>query len=86
MYYIRARGRTSAQIGPYAIRALLAPDENYVAWRFTVYNNPDSYEGDDNPKSGGVPNNPVTLGLGLPGRLNRYLIAGDVDWFVLTLP
>jgi hypothetical protein len=33
-----------------------------------------------------VPNNPVTLGLELPGRRNRYLIAGDVDWFVLILP
>ena len=86
VYYLRARGKTSAQTGPYAIRALLAPDENYAAWKFATYNNPDSYESDDNPKSGGVPNKPIPLGLGLGGQLNRYLTAADVDWFVLTLP
>ena len=34
----------------------------------------------------GAPNTPATLGLGLPGRINRYLTVADVDWFVLTLP
>ncbi len=87
VYYVRARARLSTLSGPYAIRVLLAPDEDYAGWQFGSYNIEDTtYEVDNNPTSGGVPTRPVVLGFGREGRLNRYLTAGDVDWFVLTLP
>lgn len=83
-YYIRVRAAASWGNGPYAIRVLVAPDEDYTSWRFAVLNNPDPYEPDDPPQSGGVPSDPEPIAIG--ERLNRYLTAGDVDWFVLTLP
>lgn len=84
-YYLRVRAAVSTASGPYAIRVLLAPDEDYASWLFLSYAvNPDGYEPDDAPKSGGVPSNPVPIGVG--EKVNRCLAAGDVDWFVLTLP
>ncbi len=83
-YYIRVRAGLSNQFGPYSIRILTSPDDNYAAWLFTGYNDDSSYEPDDSPQSGGIPVNPVPISIG--ERLNRYLTAGDVDWFVLTLP
>jgi len=83
-YYIRVRGAVSTGNGPYAIRVLLEPDESYASWWFTSYNYPDDYEDDDTPKSGGVPENPVRIEVG--GKINRYITANDVDWFVITLP
>jgi len=87
VYYVRARAPLSTLAGPYAIRVLLAPDEDYEGWQFGSYNTADTpYEVDNNPTSGGVPNRPVVIAAGASTGLNRYLSAGDVDWFVLTLP
>ena len=88
-YYIRVRGYVSTEVGPYAIRVLtdINPLDQYpVEWFFAGPNYTDApYETDDNPKSGGVPTNPVAISIGQAH--NRYLqAAGDVDWFVLTLP
>jgi hypothetical protein len=84
-YYLRVRAAVSSGNGPYAIRVLVVPDEDYTSWLFGSANNPDTpYESDDLPQSGGVPSDPVPIAIG--ERLNRYLTAGDVDWFVLTLP
>lgn len=86
-YYVRARARLSTLSGPYAIRVLLAPDEDYTGWQFGSYNTTDTpYEVDNNPASGGVPNRPVSITADASTGLNRYLTAGDVDWFVLVLP
>ena len=41
---------------------------------------------DNNPTSGGVPNRPVVLAADAGTGLNRYISAGDVDWFTITLP
>jgi hypothetical protein len=89
-YYIRVRAETSDLEGPYAIRILSAPDEDYTLWYFAATNPTDvdpglvSYETDDTPPSGGIPTKPVPIGIG--ERCNRYLDVGDVDWFVLTVP
>jgi hypothetical protein len=83
-YYVRVRGQKSTTSGVYAIRVLLAPDENYASWYFTGVNDPDPYENDDSPPSGGVPSNPIPIAIG--GKDNRALTARDVDWFVLALP
>jgi hypothetical protein len=81
---VRVRGQKSTSTGVYAVRVILAADSNYPAWYFSSVNDPDPYEVDDNPPSGGVPTDaaPITVG----GRMNRALTAADVDWFVLTLP
>ena len=88
-YYIRVRGYVSTEVGPYAIRVLtdINPLDQYpVEWFFAGPNYTDApYETDDNPKSVGVPTNPVAISIGQAH--NRYLqAAGDVDWFVLVLP
>jgi hypothetical protein len=85
-YYVRVRGRKSTNTGVYAVRVLLAPDENYPAWFFGSTNMPDTpYETDDYPQSGGVPMHPVPIAV--DGKLNRALTTdGDVDWLVFTLP
>jgi hypothetical protein len=93
-YYIRVRGVQSVMNGAYAIRVLSSAADSPTGpswpWYFTATNPTDanplggSYEPDDNPLQGGVPTNPVTISLG--GKLNRWLTAGDVDWFKLVLP
>lgn len=84
-YYIQVAGHLPASNGIYAIRVLLAPDEVYDSdWTFTLLNLADfPYEPDDD-SSGNVPSNPIPIAI--DGKLNRYLTAGDVDWFTLTLP
>jgi hypothetical protein len=97
--YIRVTGQSSGNVGAYAIRvveyvatgdinAQYPPAED---WFFGDINNKDTpYDdppGDDGTIDGtieGVPLNPVTIHLN--EKLNRYLLAGDVDWFVLILP
>jgi hypothetical protein len=91
-YYVRLRGATSTENGAYAIRVLTTADPD--AYPSSVYfsgNNQAevspsgaAYEIDDNPTSGGIPANPVAIGINTP--LNRYLEAGDIDWFKLVLP
>lgn len=92
-YYIRVRGYVSTEVGPYAIRVLTGdpvdpyPAGLYPAGSFFVSANTtdEPYESDDDPASGGTPSSPVAIGIG--EAHNRYLqAAGDVDWFVLTLP
>ena len=85
-YYVRVRGQKSWTVGVYAVRILLAPDDDYSGggWYFGVISDDASYETDDNPPSGGVPTNPVLIAVG--GKLNRALTDGDVDWLVFTLP
>jgi len=90
-YYVRVRGKLSTDAGGYAIRvvtSLSAPPNEYPAaedWYYTTLNADDTpYEIDDLPQSGGVPSTPVSISVG--GKLNRYLAAGDVDWFILVLP
>jgi hypothetical protein len=92
IYYIRVRCQTSTDLGgPYAIRVVEYVDTGgdinaqYPEGFFVSNNNSDTpYETDDNPASGGIPTSPITIGIG--DRLNRYLTAGDVDWFKLVLP
>ena len=83
--------KLSTDEGGYAIRvvtSLAAPPNEYPAaenWYFTTLNTADTpYEIDDVPQSGGAPTNPVSISIG--GKLNRYLTAGDVDWFKIVLP
>lgn len=85
-YYLRVRTPASTAVGgPYAIRILLVPDDDYASWWYGSYNTTDTpYETDDAPTSGGEPSEPVPIAIG--ERVNRYLDAGDVDWFVLVLP
>jgi hypothetical protein len=87
VYYVRARAPLSTLSGPYAIRVLLAPDEDYAGRQFSSYNTADTpYEVDNNPTSGGVPTRPVVIAAGASTGLNRYISPGDVDWFTITLP
>ena len=91
-YYIRVRGAVSTDNGAYAIRALTStnPDPYPDSAFFTATNQAEldaggnPYETDDNPPSGGIPAQPVSLVDNVP--LNRYLESGDIDWFVLVLP
>jgi len=95
-YYIRVRGALVTADDYYAIRVLsLNPGDTLPAYDFSqdVAEKPDAYEaapGDDEPKSGGVPSNPVDIGLGVV--LSRSLDyddttqEGDIDWFRLVLP
>jgi hypothetical protein len=83
-YYVRVRGQKSTTEGVYAVRVLLAPDEDYTAWYFVAISADADNEIDDNPPSGGVPASPVATSIG--GKLNRALTPGDVDWLVFTLP
>ena len=85
-YYVRVRGQKSTTDGFYAVRILLAPDDDYEGgdWFFPDISDPDTYETDDNPPSGGVPTDAVPIAVG--GKLNRALTDGDVDWLVFTLP
>jgi hypothetical protein len=86
-YYIRVRSPLSTHSGSYAIRVLTAPAALDATWQFGATNDLDSpYEPDNTPLQGGVPTNPATLALGMGGQLNRWLDAGDVDWFKLVLP
>jgi hypothetical protein len=82
-WYIKVEGEAGTELGPYAIRVLLVPDETYGPWRFGSYNNPDPYE-NDGASTDNVPSSPIPIAI--DGKLNRYLTAGDVDWFTLTLP
>ncbi len=84
-YYIKVRGSSSNQIGPYGIRIVSEPSTSYSYFTET---NPaespwiDSYESDDS-MTDGVPDSPVNIGVG--GIYNRALADSDIDWYVLTV-
>jgi LruC domain-containing protein len=93
-YYIRVRGNVEAFDEWYAIRVLsLNVGDSLPAYPILpLASKPDSVDlvgtGDDNPQSGGIPANPVEIGLGAAGALSRSLDydgAGDIDWFKLVL-
>jgi hypothetical protein len=73
-WYIRAEGEDGSQSGHYAIRVLLAPDENYAPWQFAGDNDPDSYE-PDNASSYNVPTSPIAISVN--GNINRSLTPDD---------
>ncbi len=82
--YIRISGSTTSATGAYAVTVLTSPTTTYtfpgvINSTDTPYN-----AGNNLPTSGGVPSNPAVITLG--GALNRYLIAGDVEWVKITLP
>jgi hypothetical protein len=90
-YYVRIRGETSSQIGPYVARFLTlnlgdAPPTPGTYPTLTS----DPYPAFAGYNSGtGVPSNPVLVSLGPPpseADFNRYLNASDMDWFKLVLP
>jgi len=95
-YYIRVRGAKEIVDEYYAIRVLsLNPGDTLPDYDFSqpLAEKPDVYEaapGDDEPKSGGVPSNPVSIEIGATiSRSIDYDYAtqeGDIDWFVLVLP
>jgi hypothetical protein len=90
-YYVRVRGKTEGVTGPYVLRVLsLSLGEPVPAYVYPgVFANPDPYETDDNPPSGGKPTDPVPIDLGSDNGINRWLdydTEGDVDWFQLVLP
>ena len=88
-YYIKVRGSSFNQIGPYGIRVLAAPSAAYSYFGVT---NPasappwdDSYENDD-PMTGGIPASPLSIRLGVQENWhNRALVDSDIDWFILIL-
>ena len=91
-YYIRVRGNTALVDDFYAIRVLAPalgadlPDYQFPG----LDSKPDFYEPDDEPRSGGVPSDPVSILLGNDNALSRSLdydlVQGDIDWFILELP
>ena len=91
-YYIRVRGRTiSYGIDDfYAIRVLsLQLGDSIPAYPTLAFAaKPDSEEVDDNPTSGGIPGNPVSIDTSTP--LSRTLYSNgtdpEIDWFELVLP
>jgi hypothetical protein len=88
-YYIRVRWSGTGSTGPYVIRALsLSVGDSLPAYEYpgAPSSDPDDFEPDDSPISGGVPSNPAPLELGAANYLNRWIDAGDVDWFELVLP
>jgi hypothetical protein len=83
--YVRLRGGTPSDSGEYAIRFMIdAVDPYDASWFFPAISATiDDYE-DDGGESFGIPINPATLSVG--DKLNRYLVAGETDWFQLVLP
>lgn len=94
-YYIRVRGAVETVDDFYAIR-VFALD---LAGSVPAYDTPgadarpDSLEGDDDPKAGGIPISPRTIVLNNVNGISRSIhdpsVAtddGDVDWFKLVLP
>ena len=73
-----------ALTGAYAITVLTSPPTTFTT--FASANTADApYSAGNNlPVSGGVPTAPAVITLG--GVLNRYLLAGAVEWVQITLP
>jgi hypothetical protein len=83
--YVKVRGALPATTGGYAIRLVLnAPEPYDDSWFFAADNAADAPYEPDGDTTAGVPDTPVTLTIG--ERHNRYLDAGDTDWFLLVLP
>ena len=78
-----ARGRQLATLGRLAHEMLIQPGIGRLLDDLRPYEQSLPYE-DDDASSGNVPSNPIPIAI--DGKLNRYLTAGDVDWFTLTLP
>lgn len=80
--YVKVEGKLPLTSGPYAVRLLIDTPGSYdSSWFYAADNASDTpYENDD-PATGGAP---VLLTVG--EKHNRYLDAGDVDWFQLVLP
>jgi hypothetical protein len=86
LYYIRVNSDTGA-IGEYAIR-VITEDKSSVPYPPDFSVPTDDYEIDD-PSSDTFPldGDPVVITLGSDNRVGRILdVAGDVDWFQLSLP
>ncbi len=83
--YVRVRGASPSTKGGYAIGLVLdAPDPYDASWFFAADNSADTPYEPDGGTTAGVPDAPVALTIG--DRHNRYLSAGEVDWFRLVLP
>lgn len=87
-YYIKVRGESSGQTGPYGIRVVRDPSTSYSYFGST---NPsaspwdDSYE-DDDSTTGGIPDIAFSLTPGgQDSRQNRALSDSDIDWYTLTV-
>jgi hypothetical protein len=85
--YVRVQGKLPSTSGAYAIRLVLDSPDPYDSSWFDF--DPDEnltdtpYESDDAAPAG-IPTNPAILTVG--AKLNRFLGAGDIDWFRLVLP
>jgi hypothetical protein len=88
--YIRINGISGsstgagATTGPYAITVLTSAPTTFT--RFASVNATDApyAAGNNLPPSGGAPTEPAVITLG--GALNRYVLAGAVEWVQITLP
>lgn len=82
-YYVKVRGYGSSSQGAYSASVSLLNNsyDDYFGSALSS-NTQDIYESDDS--SSNPPANPVSLSFETP--LNRYLDAGETDWFVFILP
>ena len=81
-YYFKVIGASPVQSGPYGISARLSGSYSNFGSALTG-NGEDPYETDDS-STVNVPSNPALIFIYTP--LNRYLAAGETDWFKFVLP
>jgi hypothetical protein len=87
-YYVRVSGLNSGQTGPYGLSARRA-DIGLIDFAAALSgNDQDAAEPDDAEAAANVPATPVFLDPfdDNNSRANRYIGAGDVDWFTFELP
>jgi hypothetical protein len=82
--YIRISGITTTATGAYAITVLTSPPTTFTTFASANATDAPYAAGNNLPVSGGVPTDPAVITLG--GALNRYVLAGAVEWVQITLP